>query len=77
MGLLRSELYCLGIRIQKKFFYCLFRSRRNYIRLKNLNIKKLPEQNFYFVIYIKAIIYLLWYSYYFVVVAVFINCSNF
>ena len=80
MGLIRSELKCFGIRIQK-FFFCLFRSRTNYIRLENLIIKKLPEKNFhievkFLVIYIKAIICLCGSLINFVVVAVFINCSN-
>ena len=75
MGLIRSELYCLGIRIQKKIFYCLYRPRTNYIRSNNLNIKKTTGAKLSrFVIYIEAICCggLI----YFAVVAVFINGSN-
>ena len=77
IGLIRSELYCLGIKIQKKFFYYLFRSRTNYIRLKNLIIKKLPEQNFHALSFISKRSFICCGSVIsFVVVAVFINCSN-
>ena len=75
MGLIRSELYCLGIGIQKKLL--LFRSRINYIRLKNLIIKKLPEQNFHALSFISKRSFICCGSLInFVVVAVFINCSN-
>ena len=40
MGLIRSELYCFGIRIQKIVFHCLYKSKTNYIRINSLNIKK-------------------------------------
>ena len=47
MGLIRSEHCYFGIRIQKIVFYCFYRSKTNYIRLNNLNIKKILEQNFH------------------------------
>ena len=40
-------LYFTALELKcKKKNYCLCRWRTNYIRLKNLIIKKLPEQNF-------------------------------
>ena len=45
MELIRSELYCLGTRLQKEN-YCLFRSRTNYTRLKNLIIKNYWSKTF-------------------------------
>ena len=77
MGLIKSELYCLGIRIhtKKKKNYCLYRSRTNYIRLNNLHIKKtIGAKLSRFAIYIEAICCGSLIN--FVVVAVFINCSN-
>ena len=76
MELIRYALYCLEIRMQKKN-YCLCRSRTNYIRLKNLIIKKLPEQNFHALSFISKRSFICCGSVIsFVVVAVFINCSN-
>ena len=61
MKLIRSELYCFGIIIQKMVFQCLYRSKANYIRLNSLNIKKSAGAKLSpFVIYIKVIICLLW-----------------
>ena len=76
MGLIRSELYCLGIRIQRKKF-CLFRSRANYIRLKNLIIKNQPEQNIHVLSFISKRSFICCGSLInFANVALFINCSN-
>ena len=73
MGLIRAERYCLGIRIKKN--YCPYRSRTNYIRLNNLNIKKTAGAKLSrFVIYTEAIYCGSLIN--FVVVAVFINSSN-
>ena len=45
----------------KNCFYCLYRSRTNYIRFNNLNITKTTEKKFSrFAIYVEAISYLLW-----------------
>ena len=61
MGLIRSELYCFGIRIQKIVFHCLYKSKTNYTQIISLNIKKTTGAKLSpFVIYIEAIIYLLW-----------------
>ena len=62
--LYKSALYFLGIGIQKIILYCLVRSRANYIRLNNLNIKKSFRVKLSrLFIYIGAFIYLLWYFY--------------
>ena len=77
MGLIRSELCYLWIRIQKQKIYCLFRSRTNRTWLKKLIIKKLLEQNFHALWFISKLSYICFGSLVnFVVVAVFINCSN-
>ena len=61
MGLLRSKLYCFGIRIQKIVSHCLYKLKTNYMRINNLNIKKTTGAKLSpFAIYIEAIIYLLW-----------------
>ena len=76
MGLIRSELYCFVIRTQKIIFYCL-RSTTNYIRLNYLDIKKVTGAKLSrFVIYIEAITICCDSFINFIVVAVFINCSN-
>ena len=76
MGLIRFELYCFGIRIQKIVFYCLYR-RTNYVRLNNLNIKKLLEQNFHGLSFILKQSFICCGSFInFITVAVFINCSS-
>ena len=76
MGLTRSGIYCLEIRIQKKKKnYYLYRSRTKYIRSNNLNIKKTTGANLSrFVIYIEPIYCGSLIN--FADVAVFINCSN-
>ena len=59
--LFKCKISCFGIRIQKIVFYCLYILRTNYIRLNNLNIKQtIGPKISRFVIYIEAIIYLLW-----------------
>ena len=73
MGLIRSEL---GIRIRKKkILYCFYRLITNYIRLNNINIKKITGAKLSrIVIYIKAIRCGGLIN--FVVVAISINYSN-
>ena len=70
-----SELYCFGIRIQKNCFYRLYRSRTNYKRLNNLNIKKLPEQKLHGLSLKRSFICCISFIN-FIAVAVFINCSS-
>ena len=61
MGLIGPEFYCFGIRIQKIVFHCLYRSKTNYTRLNSSNIKRTTRAKLLsFVIYMEAIIYLLW-----------------
>ena len=76
MGLTRSELYFLELEYKKKKkIYCLYRSRTNYIRFNNLNIKKTDGGKLsHFVICIEGICCGSLTN--FPVVAVFINCSN-
>ena len=38
-----GKIYCFEVKIQKIVFYFLYRSRTNYIRLNNLNIKILSK----------------------------------
>ena len=78
MGLIRSELYFFGIRIQKNVFYGLYRSRTNYIRLIiTQTLKKLPEQTFHGLSYIsKPSLICCGIFINFIAVAVFIDCNN-
>ena len=79
MGLIRSELYCFGIRIQKLiklYNYCFFRSRTNHIRLKYLIIKKLLLLRYALSFMSKRSFICRGSLINFVVVAVLINCSN-
>ena len=73
LWLIRSELYCFDIRIQKIVLYYIYRLRANYMQVNNLTIKKTIKAKLsWFVIYLETIIYLI----NFVVLAVFINCSS-
>ena len=77
MGLIRSELYCLGIRMQKKNFFIAVIGREHtiYVLYVFLNIKKtIGAKLSRFVLYIEAICCGSLIN--FVVVAVFINCCN-
>ena len=77
MGLIRSERYCFENGMQKIVFYFLYRSITNYIRLYNLNTKKLPQQNFHGLSFISKQSFICCGSFVnFIAVAVFINCSN-
>ena len=46
MGLIRSGLYCLGIRMQKKKFIAFIGREQTVYGLITQTLKKLPEQNF-------------------------------
>ena len=74
-GLIKSEL---GIRIQKKkCFYCTFRSRTIYTRLKSLITNRLPEQNFHALFFISKPSFTCCGSLInFVIEVVFVNCRN-
>ena len=60
MGLIRSELYCLGIRIQKKFLLPFQVENKLYKASELYHLKANGAKLSGFVIYIEAIIYLLW-----------------
>ena len=77
LWLIRSELYCFGIRIQKNVLYCLYRSRINYIWLIKLTIQKTTKAKLsQFVIYIEATFICCDIFINFLVVAVFISFSS-
>ena len=77
MGLIRSEHYCLGIRIYIYIYiknYCFFTPSTNYIPFKNLIIKKLLEQFFHALSFILKRSFICCGS--LAAVAAFIYCSN-
>ena len=47
MGLIRSELYCLGIRIQKEIFIAFIGQEQTIYGQITETFKKLREQNFH------------------------------
>ena len=47
LWLIRSKLYYFGIKTKKAALYGLYRLKTNCIRLNNLTLKKIPEQNFH------------------------------
>ena len=76
MGLIRYELYCFGITIQKNNFIAFLGREQNHIRLKYLIIKKLPLQRYASSLISKRSFICCGSLINLVVLAVFINCSN-
>ena len=74
MGLIRSELYCLGIRIQKIVFIAFIGREQT---IYGFITKNLPEQTFHGLSFISKRSFICCGSFIsFIVVAVFINCRN-
>ena len=77
MGLIKSELYCFGIRIQKIVFIAFIGSEQTIYGLITSTLKKLLEQNLHSFSFISKRSFVCCGSVInFIVVAVFINCSN-
>ena len=76
MALIRSELYCFGIRIQNIVFHCHYRSKTNYIWLTSLNIKKNYRSETFTIRYLYRSYHLYVAVVSLIVVAMFINYSN-
>ena len=78
LWLIKSELYCFGIRIQKIVLNFLLKPRANYVRLNNLHIKETTTgKNFHGVSFISKRSFISGGIFInFIVVVVFTNCSS-